>query len=208
MDGRHEILIVEDSITQAMTLERLLQKHFARVSRCRNGHEALSYLSQGRPALVISDVVMPEMDGYQLCAEIKRTPAVAAIPVILLTSMVNSVEVVRSLECGADNFIFKPYDDAHMLSTIAQTLDHTPVSNESRDPIDIMFAGQKFSIGAGRRNILNLLLTTYQSMVDKNLELENSRKEVRNLAQHLEELVTKQSLELQKSLSRTEADAA
>ncbi len=63
--GSHEILLVEDSPTQAMELKLILEKHGYRILVAGNGREALAWLSRNRPAMVISDIVMPEVDGYR-----------------------------------------------------------------------------------------------------------------------------------------------
>ncbi len=67
-------------------------------------------LTERKPTLIVSDVMMPEMDGYMLCREIKRTEELKDIPVVLLTSLSDIRDIMKGLECGADNFIRKPYD--------------------------------------------------------------------------------------------------
>jgi CheY-like chemotaxis protein len=81
-----DILIAEDSPTQAEHLRYLLNESGHRVTLARNGKEALAAAHRQAPSLIISDIVMPEMDGYALCREIKSEPALKNIPVILLTS--------------------------------------------------------------------------------------------------------------------------
>ena len=115
---RVDILIVEDSPTQAEELKYTLERHNFDVSVARNGVEALASIRARRPSMVITDIVMPEMDGYQLCREIKQDDGLNNIPVILLTSLSNPRDVVRGLECGADNFLTKPYDERYILSRI------------------------------------------------------------------------------------------
>src|SRR5690349_20521438 len=102
------ILIVEDSATQAVQLRYHLESQGYSVVVARNGREALALASEKPPSIVISDVVMPEMDGYTLCRNIKAKPALTNIPVILLTSLSSPHDVLHGLECGADNFIRKP----------------------------------------------------------------------------------------------------
>src|SRR6266508_73862 len=111
-----DILIVEDSPTQAERLKYILEHHRYRFSAARHGQEALVILAAHPPRLVISDVIMPEMDGYQLCRHIKQDEKLKSIPVILLTSLNDPIDVVKGLECGADDFIFKPYDEQYLLA--------------------------------------------------------------------------------------------
>src|SRR5882757_5964778 len=85
--GQLEVLIAEDSPTQAAHLKRILEEQGFRVVATRNGKEALEVLRQRRPTLVITDIVMPEMDGYELCRQIRADERLASLPVILLTGL-------------------------------------------------------------------------------------------------------------------------
>src|SRR5437764_14165455 len=102
---RIEVLIAEDSPTQAEHLRYLLEENGCKVTVARNGTEALAAAHERKPTLLISDILMPEMDGYALCKEIKAHETLRNIPVILLTSLSTSVDIITGLECGADNFI-------------------------------------------------------------------------------------------------------
>jgi two-component system, sensor histidine kinase and response regulator len=104
-----EILIVEDSPTQLMQLQYLLEENGYQVTTAVNGRLALEVLSKLKPQIVISDILMPEMDGYALCHAIKSDKTLADIPVILVTSLTDLHGIMKGLECGADNnFIRKP----------------------------------------------------------------------------------------------------
>ncbi len=81
-----EILIVEDSLTQAMMLKYILEREGYVVRTANNGQEALISISRARPTIIISDILMPEMDGYQLCKRLKSDPNLKDIPVMLLTA--------------------------------------------------------------------------------------------------------------------------
>ncbi|HEU0305779.1 MAG TPA: response regulator, partial [Lysobacter sp.] len=105
------IVIAEDSPTQAMNLQYLLEQHDYRVVVCDNGQQALAAVREHKPALVISDVVMPQMTGYELCRQLKADRALSGIPVLLVTSLNDPEDVLRGLEAGADSFILKPYDE-------------------------------------------------------------------------------------------------
>ncbi len=97
------ILVVEDSPTQAEALKYMLEKHRYRVTTAVNGRKALAMLELQRPITVISDIVMPEMDGYELCRRIKGHREFHDVPVILLTALSNPEDVIMGLECGADS---------------------------------------------------------------------------------------------------------
>ena len=92
-----EILIVEDSPTQAEQLKHLLEQNGHKVLAAASGKQALALLDNHKPALVISDIVMPEMDGYELCRQIKSVKSKDDIPVILLTSLSSAEDVLDGL---------------------------------------------------------------------------------------------------------------
>jgi PleD family two-component response regulator len=99
------LLVVEDSPSQAEKLKYILEKEGYKVSIAQNGKKALSLIQKEKPTVVITDIVMPEMDGYQLCEQIKKDEELKDIPVILLTALSGPSDVVRGLECGANHFI-------------------------------------------------------------------------------------------------------
>src|SRR5262245_45889048 len=116
------VLIAEDSPTQALRLQNMLEKNGFSVTVATNGREALEALQTLRPALVISDIQMPEMDGYELCSRVKADPQKRDIPLILLTSLSAPQDIIRGLECGADNFVVKPYNNDFLLARIRTVL--------------------------------------------------------------------------------------
>ncbi|MGB9618762.1 MAG: response regulator, partial [Desulfomonilaceae bacterium] len=122
LQDEQEILIVEDSPTQAARLQFILEEHGFKVSWTANGKAALEYLQKNHPTLVVSDVVMPEMDGYELCSKIKQDEKLKDIPVILLTALSDPSDIIKGLESGADNFITKPYQERFLISRIQYIL--------------------------------------------------------------------------------------
>ena len=202
--GSVEILIAEDSPTQAEQLHYILTQHGYRLTVVRNGREALTAIQRQRPTLVISDVIMPQMTGYELCSHIKREPALRRIPVILLTSLTDPADVVKGLESGADSFIFKPYDEQYLLTRISYTLanQHLRESESAQMGVEIVFAGRKFFITSDRLQILNLLLSTYEAAVHKNKELAAAQDELRHLNEHLESRIKERTVELEAQLGR------
>ena len=162
-----EILVVEDSLTQAKRLERLLKENGYSVRLARNGLEGLDWARKARPAVVITDVMMPEMDGYEMCRQIKADAELRQIPVVLLTSLSDPRDVIQGLQCGADNFLTKPYDDAHLL----RRLYHIRANEELRwaghaqMSVEVYFAGQFHKLTADRIQIIDLLLSTFEAAV-------------------------------------------
>ena len=191
-----EILIVEDSPTQAERLRRLIQsmRYNARVAP--NGRLALEAIRQRKPHLVLSDIVMPEMDGYTLCRAIKADPELRDIPVILVTSLMDPKDIIRGIECGADNFIRKPYAEDYLLNRIGHMLMNQKLRKNQNMEIGIaLYLGeQKHFINADRQQILDLLISTYEQAVQVNSELQARERQVielnMRLAHHAGELET------------------
>jgi two-component system, cell cycle response regulator len=190
-----EIFIVEDSRTQAERLKHILELENFRVTWAQNGKEALARLEQYHPAMVISDILMPEMDGFELCRQIKSDHRLRNVPVILLTSLASMGDVLNGLKCGADNFITKPYNEDFLLSRIRYILLNQNLRKVStlQMGMEIYFEGQKHYINSERVQILDLLISTFESAVSKNLELEAANRELAKA----KDLLEKQAVELQ-----------
>ncbi len=114
------ILVVEDSRTQAEYLGHILGKGNYHFRIAENGRHALDLIAEEKPALVLTDIVMPGIDGYELCRRIRQDKATADIPVIMVTQLFDPADVLKGLEAGADNFIIKPFDSAMVLIRIRE----------------------------------------------------------------------------------------
>ncbi|MCM0083289.1 response regulator [Geomonas sp. Red32] len=203
------ILVVEDSLTQAAMLERLLTERGYRVEVARNGREGLEKAFASIPDLVVSDIVMPLMTGFELCKEIKNAPRLKETPVILLTSLNDPTDVIRGLQCKADHFLTKPYDEEVLLGRIRQVLRarREQVEDDPRLGTPVEFAGGKFHIDAERKQILGLLLSTYETAVEKNAALLTSQQSLRELNEQLEERIQARTASLlQEVEERTKAE--
>lgn len=204
LDRARQILVAEDSPTQAQRLRHLLEQQGYRVTTAADGALALEAARTNRPALIISDVMMPQMTGYELCRRIKADPDLQDIPVILVTTLSDPQDVIRGLECGADNFILKPYETEGLLRRVKFLLGH------GRPPpgaqLEVVFGGQKHRITADRARILTLLLSTYEAAVERNGELTATRDalrrtnlELQQLTHALEDRVRERTSELERS---------
>lgn len=182
------ILVVEDSATQAESLRYTLEQKGYEVFVAGNGREALKQIGRIMPAAVISDIIMPEMDGFRLCREMKSDADLKSIPLILLTALSDPKDVLRGLECGADNFITKPYDEDYLLSKIRYVLTNAGKQEKSgtRAGVEVLFQGQKYFIASERRQMLDLLLSSYETAVTKNHELKQAQERLEALNEQLE----------------------
>jgi DNA-binding response OmpR family regulator len=171
------ILVVEDSRTQAEYLAHILSEQGYEVTLAANGREALARIREKKPAVVLTDIIMPEMDGYELCREIKTNPDTAGLVVILVTQLFDAEDVLRGLEAGADNFIIKPYDPGQIYSRIeaAFSAESKPDPDDKQVPMEYVFAGRSHRITSDRSGILDILLSTYEYAVKKNIELQEAQ---------------------------------
>ena len=117
------LLLVDDEEEILDFLERILQTKYA-VLKTQNGKEALQALASNAVQLIISDVMMPDMDGFQLCTVIKSNVEHSHIPIILLTAKNTIQSKVQGLELGADAYIEKPFSKEHLQAQIASLLNN------------------------------------------------------------------------------------
>ena len=111
------ILVVDDLAQNVRLLEAVLSPKGFRVTTASSGQEALDVLSTEHPDLVLLDILMPGMDGYEVCRRIRQDPGTAFLPVIMITAS-GEEEKIRSLEAGADDFVNKPFDQAELLARV------------------------------------------------------------------------------------------
>jgi len=184
------VLVVEDSPTQAAHLRSLLEAGGYAVALAASGREALQAARREPPAVVVSDIVMPEMDGYALCRRIKADEALRDTPVLLVTVLGGPHDIIRALECGADSVIRKPYDEQYLLSRVAYLCANRELRRheKTRMGLEIDVAGERHFVSAERRQILDLLISTYEEAVRLNEELSARQREIERSAQTLHAL--------------------
>ncbi len=189
-DHQTIILVVEDNRTQAEYLRFILQKAGYRVLMASNGLEALEVIQTARPDLILTDIVMPEMNGYELCSSVKENPSYSDIPVILVTHLYDPIDVIRGLESGADNFIIKPYDPERIHALVSSTLEmESEIQPVCRSPVRVHFSNGQYLITADRRQILNILLSTYEIAVKNYSELQEVHAKLNYLNEKLQKTV-------------------
>lgn len=208
-NSHYTILIVEDSITQAMRLQYTLESAGFIVTHCENGTSALEILPTLKPHLMISDVVMPGMDGYGLCREVRKIPEMNYMPIILLTSLSDPDYVIHGLECGANGFITKPYHDSYLLARIYDAIKNhnTHESSGHERSIAFSFSGKEYTVSADPLQILEVLISTYSTVLENNDELLKAQNELQVLNSSLEQMVQNRTVQLQNEVDiRTQAE--
>jgi DNA-binding response OmpR family regulator len=186
--GGEKILIVAGSAAGAEDLRQILQKHRYQVSVATSAVMALDMISHEKPALIACDTHIPEMDGYELCRRVKTHDEYCEIRFVLLTSSSDPGDVIRGLECGADTFITKPWEEDDLVSRMGYLLvnRYQPQDCASLPGLKIVFGGKEHVITSGRHQILDLLLSTYETAIRKNNELLQAHDEMDALNKKLQ----------------------
>jgi PAS domain S-box-containing protein len=202
MSTSQEILVVEDSALQAKRLRRLLEKEGFQVRVAYNGQEGLEAAREREPSLVVSDIIMPVMDGYEMCRLMKNDDSLKHVPIILLTSLTNPQDVFSGLESGADSYVCKPYEGQALIARIHQALlasDQRKIQGNDKD-LEVYVGDKRYVISSTRRQILNLLLSTYEDAVEQNRILREMRTKLVMVNETLEKLVSERTEALEKEI--------
>jgi two-component system, cell cycle sensor histidine kinase and response regulator CckA len=196
-----EILIVEENPFEREHLKQILELHGYRVSTEPAGARLLDKIRTYKPQIVISAVTLSEMDSYELCRAIKTDDALRDVSVILLTSLSDKTDIIRGMECGADNFVTKPVDKKMLISTVENLLKReSEGSRETPSEVELILGGEKYSIKSERDQVVDLLISTYETAVQKNLELQQLRQELNGLNQQFEERIKGRTGEITREL--------
>ena len=190
------ILIVEDSRTQATALALLLEEHGYTTVTVPSGERALQIVEDVALDLVMTDVVMPGIDGYEVCRRIKSMPGRDATPVVLLTSLSDPLDIVRGLEAGADHYVTKPYDPERLVARVRHVLRRAsaPAAPTPGRPVTVDLLGIPFTISATKEEILDLLVSSYGDLVTTSEAVRAAERRARFLGEASERL--SQSLDL------------
>mgnify|MGYP006275255759 CR=1 FL=1 len=200
-----DVVIAEDSRIQAKMLERRLVEAGHRVRWGETGAKALALVRERRPDIIVSDIEMPEMTGYEFCKAVKGDAALRTIPFILLSTLADPVDIIRGLDAGADNYVTKPYEPDYLLGRMRSLLA-TPVGDggDASAELQVSLAGQTFRVQAGRQQVLNLLVSTFENAVAKNQELVVANQEL-SVARDSLEKSNAELVELNSEISRRNA---
>ncbi len=162
-----KILLVEDSPTQAKRTRLILSNEGYETKWVTNGREGLDSITNEHPDMVITDIEMPVMNGYRFCKNLKADPITTKIPVVMLTSRSDSLDIIKGLEVGADNFITKPFEEYYLLERVKKIFknyESEPAGKTGNDEIIQGYQGQ-IALTTERQQILELLFHTINSSV-------------------------------------------
>jgi signal transduction histidine kinase len=209
------ILVVEDSPTQAQQLQFILEAERYTVELAADAEIALQRFADSSFDMIISDIVMPGLSGYEFCNRIKKDARGHDTPVILLSTLVDPMDIIRGLECGADNFITKPYEPDQLVDRINSVFRNRQTrKGKLAFGVEVVFLGKKFIVNSEKEQILDLLIATFEDIVRTNRGLQESRAElvaakaqIETYATELEHRVeerTKQLVEQQQQLVQSQ----
>jgi signal transduction histidine kinase len=200
-----KILIVEDSPTQAERLRLILEEEGYEVEHAADGQIGVERFGDSEYDMVISDIMMPNMSGYDFCREIKKAPKGRSTPVVLLSTLSDPMDIIRGLECGADNFVTKPYEPDQLASRVKGILANRKVRGAGKVAfgIEVVFLGKTFVVTSEKEQILDLLIATFEDIVRTNRGLIESKaqltaanRKIEAYAQELERRVEERTAEL------------
>jgi chemosensory pili system protein ChpA (sensor histidine kinase/response regulator) len=122
-DTRPLALVVDDSITVRRVMERFLERNGMRVVTARDGLDAISVLQDSKPDIILLDIEMPNMDGYEFATHVRNDPRVSDVPIIMITSRTGDKHRARAIEIGVNDYLGKPYQDSQLLESMRGLLE-------------------------------------------------------------------------------------
>ncbi|AKF05990.1 hybrid sensor histidine kinase/response regulator [Sandaracinus amylolyticus] len=179
-----KVLLVEDSRTQARRFQSALERAGMRVTVRHDGAEGLQAALEDPPDVVVSDVLMPELDGWELCLALRDDPRTASVPIVLMTSLTDPDDVLRALAAGADGYVGKPFEDAVLVDRVRRVLAQREAPLGS-----IEIHGRTLPIRASRETILGVLTCALEDAAARHAELAASRERLEHAKGQQDEMI-------------------
>jgi putative two-component system response regulator len=193
------ILIVADNFGQAHLLRTLLQDQGHRVAVAVGGKQGLALVRKLRPSLVISELVMPGMDGYTMCRALKHDEELKEIPLLLLMGPMEPKDLVQALQAGADYCITVPYEPDLLLARVKMALQDSlqPTNGGGVEGFTVALAGEQQFRTSGPRQVMRFLFSTCENTLAQNRQLTREHRQLQELNQELEAKVRESKQRLQ-----------
>ena len=128
IDDRPLVMVVDDSTTVRRVMERFLERNGMRVVTAKDGLDGISLLRDCKPEIILLDIEMPHMDGYEFAAHVRNDERLSDIPIIMITFKVSDMHRSRAIEIGVNDYFGKPYQDAKLLDAISRLLEERVVA--------------------------------------------------------------------------------
>ena len=172
-----QILVIEDDPTQRMLTSAVLRSAGYEVAEAVDGMEGLRMAVQSAPDLMVCDVMMPGLNGYQVVDALKKEPALATVPVILLTAMSNRSHMRIGMLSGADDYLFKPFRATELRQSVAallakRALQHEAFSRLSESDLNVALQQQKHTLSQSyEKRLLQELDARWTDQADQNADV-------------------------------------
>ena len=132
----NHVLIVDDTPIQLKIIISIMEKHGISVSVASHGQEALDLMDEIKPDLILMDIVMPGMDGFEVCSTLKRDPKFANIPVLFLTAQADDENIMKAFQSGAADYVTKPVNPPELLARVHTHLELSNTILELRKALE------------------------------------------------------------------------
>ena len=194
------IVIIEDDAAIRSVLRVLLRgAGYTMIKEAERGDDGLKLVRELRPSLVLLDLMLPGLDGFTVCRRIRETKEIASTPVIMLTARSEEGDVVRGLECGADDYVTKPFSRQVLLARIRAVLRRPESVKESNPDFDglvlnsdsrtVTLKGKPLSLTGSEYRVLSLLLSRPERVY--------TRSQIIDLTQNVGKDVTDRAVDVQ-----------
>lgn len=167
MNELASIVVVEDDAVIRTVLEMALAAEgYRQVVGCARGDEGLKTIRLRKPDLVLLDVMLPGLDGFSLCRSVRKEPSLSGVRIIMITARTQNDDIVRGLECGADDYVTKPFDRKVLMARIGAVLRRGAVVSAGADYDGLVLNdeghtatlhGEELKLPLGEFRILSLL---------------------------------------------------
>jgi len=164
-DNNIHVLIVEDTMTQALMLQHLLESHGYKTTITRSPAKALEFLAGNKPDIILSDVSMPDMDGYELCRRLKSANETKDIPFVLLSSFNDPRDIVSIINSNADTFMLKRFDEKYFLTRLSDLLESRKLRQGGASVRDFVFQGDKHAINGDPTQLTDMVLSAFATVM-------------------------------------------
>jgi CheY-like chemotaxis protein len=129
-DFSGKVLIVDDNLQNVELIQAYLEGLPVEAVVANDGMEAMEKVGQEQPDLILLDIMMPKMSGFEVCKKLKQDPATRDIPIIMITALNEISDIERSVECGTDDFLTKPVNKLELLTRVKSLLRLRHLKNE------------------------------------------------------------------------------
>jgi two-component system alkaline phosphatase synthesis response regulator PhoP len=157
--AKPKILVIEDEADILEVIQYNLEREGNKVIACRNGEQGLSRIRTDNPDLVILDLMLPGMDGVEVCRQVKSDPVTRAIPVIMVTAKAEESDIVLGLGIGADDYIAKPFSPRELIARVKVVLRRGPLREQSGGGERVVRGDLTIDLGRHEATVGGVLLT-------------------------------------------------